>query len=83
MNMDKTIKCVVGSLAVVLFFILALTAWLAGCEPATCAYRAVVGAVITYVALSIAARLAIKVVLDEMINQRAEQLMHNETGPRG
>jgi len=80
--MEKLIKSIAGSLAVLLFFVLAIAAWLGDCEPATCAYRAVTGAVVAYVVLSIAGRLAVKIVLDEMIEQKVDQIIQDHAGPR-
>ena len=37
--MQKMIKCLAGTVAVGLFFIMALVGWSSGHEPATCAYR--------------------------------------------
>jgi len=79
--MDGMIKGIAGCAAVGLFFVLATVAWFNGCEPATCAYRAVVGAVIGYVVLSILGRLALKVIVKEMIDQRVERMMQEHIGP--
>ncbi len=71
--MHKTIRALAVYFAVMIFFIMAIVGWFAGCAPATCCSRALTGAVITYLTISYAAAAVYKILLKEMINHRIQK----------
>ncbi|MBE0534917.1 MAG: hypothetical protein IH624_04545 [Phycisphaerae bacterium] len=71
--MTKTIRSVAVYFAVMIFFIMSLVGWFSGCSPATCCNRAFTGAVITYLAVSWAGRVVLKIMLDALISNRARK----------
>lgn len=71
--MENKIKPVAGSLGVAMFFLIAIVAWFCDCEPATCAYRALVGGIVVYVVVSIAGRMILRILVDEIIENHVRQ----------
>jgi hypothetical protein len=54
-------------LAVLAFFILAITAWLSGSSLFSCAMRASLGAVVVYIVVVVAARVALAILVDAAV----------------
>jgi len=71
--MTKTIRSVAVYFAVMIFFLMSLVGWFSGCSPATCCNRALTGGVITYLAVSWAGRIVLKIMLDALISNRARK----------
>lgn len=77
--MSKSIRSVAVYFAVMIFFIMSLTGWFCGQSPATCCNRAFVGAIVTYVAVSIAAKAVTKVIMDAIIESKVAKLEKKES----
>lgn len=61
------------SIAVICFFGLSFVSWLSGLSPFTCCRRAVAGAAIAYIAVSIAVRAINNVLTNAMIASKINQ----------
>ena len=71
--MPLNVRKVSINFAVIFFFILSVITLLSGLSPFTCCKRAVVGAVLTYIAANIAVRLINLILIDGMITNQMEQ----------
>ena len=77
--MFKTrIKQIAIQSAVLLFFVMAVTAWIKGCSPATCAVRALTGAVATFYIVSIAGKLCVKVLVSALVEDQIQKRQNSE-----
>jgi hypothetical protein len=76
--MSKSIRSVAVYFAAMIFFIMSLTGWFCGQSPATCCNRAILGAIVTYIAVSIAAKAIAKVIMDAMIESKMNQFKNTE-----
>jgi len=56
--------------AVMCFFTMAIIGAIKGVSPATCGYRAVIGALIAYVVTSLAARAVLAVIIDAIVSSK-------------
>ncbi|MBN2588252.1 MAG: hypothetical protein JXA96_00185 [Sedimentisphaerales bacterium] len=61
------------NIAVIFFFSLSIVTLISGLSPFTCCKRAIIGAVIVYIAASIAVRLINLVLIDAMVSKKMEQ----------
>lgn len=61
------------NLAVICFFGLSVVTMFKGLSPFTCCKRAIIGAVLVYIAASIAVRLINMILIDAMITKQIEQ----------
>ncbi|MBN1124141.1 MAG: hypothetical protein JXA82_03975 [Sedimentisphaerales bacterium] len=80
--MENKIKPIAGSLGVAMFFIIAIVAWISDCEPGTCAYRALVGGIVAYIVVSIAGRIILRILVDEIIENQVRQYSQRYTEDR-
>lgn len=76
--MDKTTRQVAVILAALVFFVMALAGWLSGHEPAVCARRGMIGAVILYLTVRVAGNLVLRILVAAMIDDRVGQHNRNE-----
>ncbi|HIJ67090.1 MAG TPA: hypothetical protein HPP87_10675 [Planctomycetes bacterium] len=63
-------RSVAITFAVSAFFVMAIVGWCSGLSPATCCSRAVTGAIITYIALSWAAKGVMSIIINEIVQSR-------------
>jgi len=72
---DEKIRTVAVQLAVLAFFIMAVTGWMHKCSPAACAARSLAGAGVMYAVIRIAGHL----ILSILINAMAESQVKKQT----
>lgn len=72
--MDKTTRAIAIRLSVLLFFIMALTGWCCGHEPAVCTARAVIGAATLYLIVRIAGNLVVRMLIETMADEQARRV---------
>ncbi len=84
-TMDKPIRQIAVCLAVLLFFLMAAAGWLSGHEPAVCTQRALVGAVVLYLATRVAGNLVMRILVQAMAQDRMRdhrtKTTHNNNEP--
>ena len=68
--MQKEIRSIAVSFAVFIFFVMSCAGWFMGVSPGTCAARAIGGAAITYLAISIAARVIMSIIIDSIVENK-------------
>ena len=56
--------------AVMIFFIMSIIGWFCGLSPATCCSRAVGGAIITYIAITIAGKGVLAIIIKSIIESK-------------
>ena len=71
--MEAKVKSISISLAVVLFFVMAVVGYISNQSVAVSSYRAFIGAVITYLLISIAGKVVIRIVVDAMIDDKVNK----------
>jgi ABC-type uncharacterized transport system permease subunit len=71
--MRTHIRSIATSFAVLIFFVMAVVGWFTGLSPATACSRAVIGAVITYITVSWAAKGVINVIINEIIKSKISE----------
>ena len=71
--MPINVRKVAVNLAVICFFSLSIITLFSGLSPFICCKRAITGALLIYIAASIAVRLINMILLDAMITQKTEQ----------
>ena len=59
-------------IAVAGFFVLAFVGWASGVPPFTCAIRALIGAAVLYVLVTVAGRLIVNIVVESIIRDSRE-----------
>jgi len=80
----QALRRIAVSVAVAGFFGLALVSWLSGLEPLDCSIRAVVGAAVLFVVVTIAGKLALSVIVSAVIqNSQRRSSMKDEPGGPG
>ena len=72
--MPLHVRSIAVSISVLSFFGLSLIGWLSGISPYVCCKRAIVGALIAYVAGSVAVKAVNAVLIDAMIESRQEKI---------
>ena len=75
---EAKIKCIAVQIAVLIFFVMALTGWVSGHPIATCAWRAFLGAAAIYCIVRFAARLVVKVLLSALVDEQVRQRQENQ-----
>ncbi|MHC5083874.1 MAG: hypothetical protein ACYTET_08065 [Planctomycetota bacterium] len=79
--MFKTnIKRVAVQIAVLIFFVMALTGWISGHPIATCASRALLGAVAIYCIVRVAGQLVVKVIISALVDEQVRQREETNQG---
>jgi len=76
--MQSQVRSIAVSFAVFIFFVMSCAGWFMGASPATCTTRAMAGAVITYIVVSIAARIVIRIVIDAIVEKKFIQPMQKD-----
>jgi hypothetical protein len=71
--MDRTLRHIARRCAIAVFFLMALTGWLCGQEPAVCAWRGILGAAAMYLVVRTAAAIIIHVLIDAMAQSEARK----------
>jgi hypothetical protein len=64
--------------AIAVFFLMTLTGWICGQEPAVCAWRGISGAVAMYAVVRIAGAIIINVIIDAMASSEAQKMVPKE-----
>ena len=72
--MEKTFKSIAGYFAVMIFFVMSIVGWFCGHSPATCCSRALTGAIVTYFAVSFAAKTITKVIVKHVIDTKVQKI---------
>jgi hypothetical protein len=72
-DMPLHVRPITVSIAVVCFFGLSLVGWLSGLSPYICCKRALAGAVLAYIAGSVALRAVNAILMDAMIKNQMRQ----------
>ena len=65
--MQKSIRSIATAFAVLVFFVMAVVGGFCGLSPATCCTRSVIGAIITYVVISWAAKGVMNIIINEIV----------------
>ncbi len=65
--MQKSIRSIATTFAVLVFFVMAVLGWCCGLSPATSCTRSVAGAIITYLVISWAAKGVMSIIINEII----------------
>jgi hypothetical protein len=76
--MHKEARSIAVSFAVFIFFVMSCAGWFMGVTPGTCAARAIGGAIITYIVVSIAARIVISIIIDSIVEKKFIEPMQEE-----
>lgn len=71
--MDHEIRKIAVYSAVLVLFVLAAVSWLYGCGQGVCASRALLGAIVIYVMVSLAGRLVMRIIIGAMVESRLEK----------
>jgi hypothetical protein len=82
MNMPINARKAAINIAVICFFILSIVTLLSGLSPYICCKRAILGAVLVYVASNIAVRLINMILIDAMVTKQMEQLSNSENAKK-
>jgi hypothetical protein len=72
--MPLHVRSIAVSISVLSFFGLSLIGWLSGLSPYVCCKRAIAGALIAYIAGSVAVRAVNAVLIDAMIESKNEKI---------
>ena len=67
------VKSVAATTAVLAFFMLSIIGWICGLTPFVCCKRAVIGAVVVYIASGLAAKAIVAIVTHAMITSWTDQ----------
>jgi hypothetical protein len=72
--MPLNVRSTAVSIAVICFFVMSLVGWISGLMPSVCCRRALIGAVLAYIAVSWAVRAINSILVNAMLaNQMEEQ----------
>ncbi len=67
------VKSISISFSVLFFFIISVIGWIAGLTPFTCCKRALIGAVVTYIAASFVVRMINRILIEAMVRAKLNQ----------
>jgi hypothetical protein len=81
--MPLHVRSIAVSISVLGFFALSFIGWLSGLSPYVCCKRAIVGALVVYVAGSIAVKAVNAVLIDAMIESNQEQVNRGDSAGVG
>jgi hypothetical protein len=76
--MDKTIQRIARIAAIMAFFVMALAGWFSHGDPAVCAWRSIIGAIVMYTAVRIAGAMLVKIVIDAMVRDEMKKNNHGD-----
>ena len=71
--MPLNVRSIAVSIAVICFFVLSLIGWFCGISPFVCCKRALIGAVLSYIAGSLAVKAVNAVLVNAMIANQVNQ----------
>ena len=77
--MKSSIRSTAINLAVLLFFTMAIVGWFFGLNPATCAFRACAGAIITYLIVSFAGKIITNIIIDSIVESKLKKLNQKDS----
>ena len=77
--METTVKRTATIAAVMSFFVLALVGWFSDVPTFTCGVRALIGAAVVYVVVTIASRILIRITVDTIISSATRASRTEET----
>jgi hypothetical protein len=75
--MEKKIRSVSVTLTVIIFFAMALVGYFAGSSPAVCCQRALAGAIITYLVISISAKAIASIIINTIVENKVDHILEN------
>ncbi|MHC4616181.1 MAG: hypothetical protein ACYTEQ_00350 [Planctomycetota bacterium] len=78
--MPLNIRPIAVAIAVIFFFGISLVGWISGLSPFTCCKRALTGAILAYVAGTLAVRAINAVLISAMITNQMNQKKEEERG---
>jgi len=81
--MPLHVRSIAVSIAVVCFFGLSLIGWISGLSPFTCCKRALLGAVLAYIAAAWAVKAINAILISAMITNQMDQQKGKESGSKG
>ncbi len=70
----QIIRSSATTFAVMIFFIMSITGWFCGLSPATCCSRAVGGAIIIYIAITIAGKGVMAIIINSIVKNKVNNL---------
>ena len=76
--MDRSILKTARLAAIMAFFVMALVGWFSHGDPAVCAWRGVIGAIVMYAAVRIAGAMFIKILIDAMVRDEMKKNNHGD-----
>lgn len=79
--LNQSIQRTAVRIAVLLFFVMAVVGWLSGLEPATCASRALMGAVVVFFTVRLAGKLVIRVLVGALVEDQVRR--RQQQGKKG
>jgi hypothetical protein len=81
--MPLHVRSVAVSIAVICFFGLSLVGWISGISPFTCCKRALLGAVLAYIAAAWAVKAINAILISAMITNQMDQQKGKDSGRKG
>ncbi len=78
--MPLHVRSVAVSIAVICFFGLSLVGWISGISPFTCCKRALLGAVLAYIAAALAVKAINAILISAMITNRMDRQEEKDSG---
>jgi len=81
--MPLHVRSIAVSIAVICFFGVGIIGWVSGLSPFTCCKRALVGAVLAYVAGAWAVKAINAILISAMITNRMKQQKEKDSGSEG
>lgn len=78
--MPLHVRSIAVSIAVICFFVLSLIGWISGLSPFTCCKRALIGAVLAYIAGTWAVKAINAILIDAMITKQMNQQEKKDSG---
>jgi hypothetical protein len=80
--MPLNVRSIAVSISVIFFFSLGFISWISGLSPFTCCKRALLGAVITYIAATLGAKAINNILTSAMITSRVNQNLNKARSKR-
>ena len=72
--MNTTIRSTAATLGALIFFVMAIVGSICGHSPAICCNRALIGAVITYIVISIAGKSIMNIIINQIVENKVNRL---------
>ncbi len=71
--MNRNIKIFAIRAAVVMYFLMSMVGLYTGICPATTCKRAIIGAIATYIAISIVGNIIVSIIIDNLANKKSQE----------